>query len=684
MFQLRICRNISRKYLFGPLRPLNNKPADSILFSSQSFSNDYGGKVMFKGTPKDKLHWKASKFSNATPSAAFSDPEPIESEKEFLVQAKLDPDHFGPPEMKEIDTFIDEGDILEEKHISEKPPGHKRLTTKQYADIIKGLIKQRKIKEAIDILEERMLKEDRVKPENYIYNLLLGACGRVGYTKKAFMLYNDMKKRGLKVMGGTYTALFNACANSPWPTTDGLSRAKHLYNIMIEKGDEPNDTTYNAMIKAFGRCGDLPMAFSLVDAKAHKGFPIKDDTINFLLQACISDTESGFRHSLLVWRKLVEKNIKPSIYTFNLLLRCVRDCGLGDLETTNDVIKRLVDKNDEQSKPLQIQAKDNNTGSTGNNFDSSSSIIDKEDSLEKSDYKGPEVKNVLQCNPLLRDVRPNLLSQKPHLGSTLIISEINKPEDRLLLIGGCKGFLATMEEYQCIPDIKTFTQLLDCIPSTQAAEKELISAIRRLKVNPDVDFYNMLIKKMSMRFEYDEAKKVLISLKQQKMRPNLVTFGVLALGCKTRDEANELLNEMKSCGYTLNAAILGTMLHQACYHMAFDYIFEIMEMCLRESVPVTKKFLEHLDGFKEQCRAKLDAKSLNKKEVKLFGIFKARHKTWLTEVQIDETEEAHPWQQYRQTYPGDVHIKPKDTARFKPRRQSLFRVKTSRKHKNRK
>lgn len=60
--------------------------------------------------------------------------------------------------------------------------------------------------------------------------------------------------------------------------------------------------------------------------------------------------------------------------------------------------------------------------------------------------------------------------------------------------------------------------------------------------------------------------------------------------------------------FRLNAAILGAMLKQGCYHMRFDYIFEIMELCLRESVPVNKKFLEHLESFKEKCKAKLDAK----------------------------------------------------------------------------
>jgi len=53
-------------------------------------------------------------------------------------------------------------------------------------------------------------------------------------------------------------------------------------------------------ISAFGRCGDLSIAFTLVDEMAEKKVPISDETFNFLLQACITDKEAGFRHALLV------------------------------------------------------------------------------------------------------------------------------------------------------------------------------------------------------------------------------------------------------------------------------------------------------------------------------------------------------------------------------------------------
>ena len=46
--------------------------------------------------------------------------------------------------------------------------------------------------EALHMYEDTMLKKDRVKPNAFVFNVLIGGLGKVGYTKKAFGLFRKV------------------------------------------------------------------------------------------------------------------------------------------------------------------------------------------------------------------------------------------------------------------------------------------------------------------------------------------------------------------------------------------------------------------------------------------------------------------------------------------------------------
>lgn len=406
--------------------------------------------------------------------------------------AAHDSDTFGslsPDEDVADDDFTDPGDIEEEKVIKHPKSKSRQLTRVQYADRIKEHLKFNRYKEAIDVLEVQ-IKEDGHRPNNYLFNLVINACAQVGYTKKAFNLFTRMRQRGLLANAATYTSLFNACANGPYKQ-EALEMAHRVREIMLEKGHEANSSHYNVMIKAFGRQGDLKTAFEIVDELIDKQLPISTVTYNFLLQACASDKDFGFRHSLLVWHKMYQQNLKPDIYSFNLMLRCCRDTELGDVEATKEVIETILLRNPQSSTESKIHQEDSQLIALNQETQQGVQIVDKKP--DKSD---------------LQQSTPNLLTIQPYLGNLIEIKEVKRPEDRLLLIGGFTGVLELMEKFEVKPDLKTFSILMEVIPSTRAAENKLLRTIRKHEIKCDVDFFNILMKKRSMRFDYEGAKEV--------------------------------------------------------------------------------------------------------------------------------------------------------------------------------
>lgn len=504
MFLRQITPHFRRLTLFNRARfsftALPHQSRDGNLYEVQCcFHRKYSFKNDAIQTDSDAKRRPREKFNVPY---RVTNPDEVQKEKNLLL-LKNDPDTFGTFSRNVSDSLSienteeDPGDTAEREYNENAPTFSQKLSIKGYSDLIKDHLKNYRIKEAIDVLEVRMIKIDRVKPDNYIYNILISECGRLGYVKKAFALYNRMKQRGLKVTGATYTALFNGCATTPY-LDDGLQRARHLREIMLGARYQPNATNYHAMMKAFGRCGDVETVFELMDEMKETKVRLELRSFNFLLHAAGSDHEHGFRHALMVWHKIYRHGMKPDIYTFNLMLNCTRNCGIGDVEATRELIKNVLLSSKKNSPPPKIALR------CDQREEQKLIMIDNKNEPNESEHSLGE--NRMVSNEECKDQTPNLLARNPHLGSLVSLGEIKSAEERFLLIGGLHGFLHELDLAKELPDVKTFAQMLEMIPPTYAAEKELLQIMRRYGVRTNVDFFNLLMKKRALRLDYEGAE----------------------------------------------------------------------------------------------------------------------------------------------------------------------------------
>ncbi|XP_046753547.1 pentatricopeptide repeat-containing protein 1, mitochondrial [Diprion similis] len=514
---------------------------------------------------------------------------------------------------------LDWGDKKEEEFIRNetKPPRRSVLTPGNYADLIKKHIGSEDLDNAVKVLDR--VKDERNKPTNYMYNLLIRAFAMRGNVKKCFSLYNNMKKQTLKPTLATYVSLLNSCANCT-NSELALEKLTHLRQILIEKGIEMNPVHYNAMVKAYGRHGKILEAFQLVDEMHDKKITIGISTCNFLLQASITDKEAGFRHALIVWHLVRHRKLKPDIYTYNLLLRSARDCKLGNLKVEDLVAFPETKK----SEPAMI------------------AYVDRTNLLAHPPQVGQLIPLIDDSNntELLADIETKLTPESAiaKTNDPLPLTNIQSSSSQmnLLLMGGIGNFISQMENDKVKADIKTITYLMELVPGSELAEKSVINYAKSVGVELDVDFYNLLIKKKSFRFDYQNALKVLSMMEQDNLQPNIMTWGVLALTCTTPAQVRELFEGMELSGHRLNVQIMGAILRQAAQRLQFSLIIELMQKMQSEKITPSPEIYKTLDLLNKKAaeiiRTKEDDNNVKKSLKREYENFKRVYSQWLKEM----------------------------------------------------
>ncbi|XP_008981438.4 pentatricopeptide repeat-containing protein 1, mitochondrial isoform X1 [Callithrix jacchus] len=534
----------------------------------------------------------------------------------------------------------------------------------------KRLIKEGKLVEALDLFERQMLKEERLQPMESNYTVLIGGCGRTGYLKKAFKLYNEMKKRGLEPSDATYTALFNVCAESPWKDS-ALQSALKLRQQLQARNFQLNLKTYHALLKMAAKCADLRMCLDVFKEIIHKGHVVTEETFSFLLMGCIQDKKTGFRYALQVWRLMLSLGLQPNRDIYNLLLVAARDCGLGDPQVASELLLKweevtLLQPLVGRQRPRRTsQVKAGNRMSTMLHVEA----LERQLFLEPSQALRPpepqearvpskaqaeveteadpshtEALTPVALKPPPVELEVNLLT--PGAVPTTVVSfgTVTSPADRLALMGGLEGFLSKMAEHGQQPDIRTLTLLAEVVEPGSPMESLVLALPDVHQVEADLTFFNTLVRKKSKLGDLDGAKALLPVLAKRGLVPNLQTFCNLAIGCHRPRDGLQLLTDMKKCQVTPNTHIYSALINAAVQKLDYTYLINILKDMRQNSVPVNEVVIRQLE-FAAQYPPTFDRyKGKNTYLEKIDG-FRAYYKQWLKVMPAEET--PHPWQKFR-------------------------------------
>lgn len=519
----------------------------------------------------------------------------------------------------------------------------------------KQLIREGKLAEALDLFERQMLKEERIQPLECNYTVLIGGCGRAGYLKKAFRLYNDMKKRDLEPSDATYTALFNVCAESPWKTS-ALQSALKLRQQLRTRNFQLNLKTYHALLKAAAVCAGLPLCLEVFKEVVQKGHAVTEETFSFLLVGCIQDKERGFLQALQVWRQMLQLGLKPSRYGYNLLLEAARDCSLGDCTVASKLLLRPQEEPGLLQLPAGVRAVPGLV--TTRHVEALERQLLLEPSkvpgrllgLQDQDAKVPEVgaQAVSQCSVALEPLTPapgiNLLRPEAVPSTVVAFGAVSTPADRLALMGGLEGFLGQMAEHGLKPDIKTLTLLAEVVAPGSAAESSLLGLLDTHALEADVTFFNTLVRKRSRSGDLEGAKALLPILVKRGLAPDMRTFCSLAVGCRRPADGLQLLADMKKSQMRPNTHVYSALIGAAVRRLDYAYLIALLKDMKHSRVPANEVLIRQLE-FAAQYPPTFNRYQEKNTYLEKIDGFRAYYKQWLEAMPAEET--PHPWQKFR-------------------------------------
>lgn len=124
-----------------------------------------------------------------------------------------------------------------------------------------------------------------------------------------------------------------------------------------------------------------------------------------------------------------------------------------------------------------------------------------------------DIHKSLYSDLLSGDARSNNHVLEESKCNKIALKDLRFSFGRLALLGGAEKLISSMEALKLRPDVKTFAQILACLPNDELSEFHLLTLMEERGIKPDIDFFNDIMIRRFKRKQSDTIEVILLLVK---------------------------------------------------------------------------------------------------------------------------------------------------------------------------
>lgn len=157
--------------------------------------------------------------------------------------------------------------------------------------------------------------------DQWTYNQMIAVAAKGGFVKKAFSIFQKMKKVPLQPSLGTFHWLLQACVNGKEKDGNYLSRAFYVVELMESSKIPLNLHSYNLLLQICANANDIEMAAEVLRKMSASGIAADVSSLSSLLNCTRGEHIEPIQQ---VWKELCSK-FTPDERAWNTYLNVLVD-----------------------------------------------------------------------------------------------------------------------------------------------------------------------------------------------------------------------------------------------------------------------------------------------------------------------------------------------------------------------